>query len=411
MMIPTPGTPSYLPSLLSYISSQSSTDDFSPDPVLFSAILLNLIVDRGGLIVNLPPRTSVKGKQRAVQHVSAISQGVFGRVTHLAELTEDVGPEDLGYHLLTCGPLDPPHRALEDEETHAQGDEGLRVPDTLILTGLEEVSGPTLVQLGDILVKKSIPAPSSSTSSDRRMRLPEGFLLVWIKTPSTNPSPGWWMDQFASSLTIYPSSLSRLPDIPLIRPPIIPREYIYDLRLLLDFTHIHPPLQVHISNLLSALSAHASLLPTLTGRAVRLFPLFVKAHRLLSGPFILPPDWKDALHRHTSLPDSGKSGGQGRKEEVDSWARLAGEEPTLANLTGIPEDAEDGWYASSENVNGVWSLCMRHRVRLRGKKSGGIMWMLQTSAGAAGELGSVQDDKGREVGQVDRILEKIIQSL
>lgn len=422
-MLPKPGSPSYLPSLLSHITSQPTLNGFQPDPVLFSAILLNLIVDRGGIIVDLPVDTDLKGKRRAVRHLTAISQGIFGRSTHLAELNQDVEPEELGYHLLHIGALPvstPPHDDRPETNRRGDGDEveeGLVVPQTLIFTGVEDVSSPTLLQLGDIILKKSVPAPTGSSTSSR-LPCPRGFLYIWVRC-SNKDSPGWWLDQFSSYISISPSDLKSVPNTSIN--PIIPFGYIANLRRLLDYTHIHPPLRVHISNLLSALSAHPSILPTLTGRAVRLFPLFVKTHRLLSSPFSLPPEWEEAVLRETTTTTPPANDIVYGKdivkdlERANTWARQAGEEPTLSSLTGDLEDGYEGWYATPENVNGVWHLCMRHRVKLRRETGGGIMWMLQTSAADALDGWEREKQKGGDGAprgyELDRILDKILQTI
>jgi hypothetical protein len=51
---------------------------------------------------------------------------------------------------------------------------------------------------------------------------------------------------------------------------------------------------------------------------------------------------------------------------------------------------------------------MTHRVKMRDKQTGGIMWMLQTSAGGAA---AKEDSTASTDREVDRILGKIIDTV
>lgn len=404
-MLPTPGSPSYIPSLLNHINSHDHLQSFSPDPILFSAILLALIVDRGRLIVDLPRTTKVKEKRKVIQHLSAISTAVLGRTTRAISFDATVRPDQVGSLLLDH----PEHPAdvAADLKSHPQAS----ISQTIIISGLEDLSGPSLLQLNDILVKRSLLVSPTEPARSPKVNLPPGLLLLWVRTAQVAPSPGWWLDHFVSSLALDPGALPAPPPRLATPPnPPIPPSYIDNLHTLLDFTHIHTPLAVHISNLFSATSSHPRLLPTLTGKAIRAFPLFVKAHRLLSAPFPLPPDWELAL----AVRDS-RSGGEmgdkygvgGGKGGVDTWARLAGEEPppSVLTLQPVEEVGEDGWFATDENVRGVWNLCIRHRVRLR-RPRGDIMWLMRHSAG---EPLPVQDETKTRDHDVDTILDDILQ--
>ena len=51
---PEPGSGSYFPNLLAYIDKSPGLNGWKLDPSLFSALLLCLVVKRGGLIVDVP---------------------------------------------------------------------------------------------------------------------------------------------------------------------------------------------------------------------------------------------------------------------------------------------------------------------------------------------------------------------
>ena len=402
--LPEPGTEPLVAALLDHFQSLPHLSDLSPDPLIFSAILLNLIVNRGGLIVDLPGNTDAKRKSRAVHHIASISRSIFGRRTHVTTLNEDIGPHMLEY------------RFWDDP---SQG-----VADTIVCTGIEDISGPTRLRLVDILLKRrltfgpqataAMPLPSGAGDT-AHVPFPDDLLFIWVRDAGRPDPPGWFIDQFASSIPSYPNDL---PSTPRGSPSeelrhVIPREYIANLRRLLDYTHIHPPLSVHLSNLLSALSAHPRLQATLTSRAVSAFPLFVRAHRLISAPFDIPAGWDEALRRRVYTVDgthTDRFGVGGGKGGVDTWARAAGEEPPVSDLSlaGLEEGYDYGWYANEENVNGVWSLCMRHRVKAR-RRRGEVMWLLQ--GGAADEVDTEVDVKRKGDAEVDQIMDDILQAI
>ena len=183
-----------------------------------------------------------------------------------------------------------------------------------------------------------------------------------------------------------------------------------------------------MSNLLSAITAHPKLRSTITAKTVLLFPQFVRAHRLLSAPFVLPIGWQEGLRKVKGIEGGSEErfGVGGGKGGVDTWARKAGEEPDVNELSfhgwqgegGGDADGgthgEDGWYAKPENVHGVWMLCMRHRVKIR-RHEGEVMWLLETSAIGLGQASQDQaqknDRRNKRREEADTILEKTIETV
>jgi len=538
MSTPRPGPQPLIPSLLAYLPTHPSlAQSPPPDPLVFSAILLNLIVNTGGLIIDVPRGTDRKRKQKASRHVADICTSVFGRSVREVEMgqmeVEDVGAalcvlegDEGGRDKQKKGGVDTDgygreasHNVNEHNENsdarHQKrrdvaaighdhhGDDTPepsttpRIAQTVIMTDLALLSPPALIRLLNILITRRIVFPSSLNtpipaapdrpippasatqpdgsdqpvpsppSVEENLPFPPNFMLVWIREAGTQ-LPGWMIDQFSSSIFIYPSDLpsmpsrlhSRAPSPDSTNPssdptlPPITAKYIYNIQRLLPFTHIHPPLSIHISNLFSATSSHPRLTSTLTSKAHNAFPLFVKAHRLISASVPLPQYWEEALDRRDLIQSTeekentssvtGKIGKVGDAERerfgvgggrggVHTWARAAGEEPDVSELrlraayndTAIAggkvdcasqndndgadgEQGGEGWYATSDNVNGVWNLCIRHRVRAR-KKRGEIMWLMQ---GGAGD--EVDSDVGGEKGlerEADRIMEDILHTV
>jgi hypothetical protein len=129
----------------------------------------------------------------------------------------------------------------------------------------------------------------------------------------------------------------------------------------------------------------------MTARFMTTLPILVKAHRLLSSPYKLPPDWYENLLR-ISQPGQGRSqrfglgGGQGG---VDDWPRKAGEEPNIGDL-GI---GAENWFVVPANVRGIWGNAVRHRVKWRAAGES-IMWTMRNSAaGLLKDLGDDDEDK------------------
>ncbi|ORX40769.1 hypothetical protein BD324DRAFT_612059 [Kockovaella imperatae] len=257
------------------------------------------------------------------------------------------------------------------------------LPQVLILTGLEHTDTPVWIKLMQLLIKRKVMIESED-GVDLNLDLPSDFLLLWIRDNHRDDYPSYLMDRF-TSWTSTTSDIPLPPEIP--RSPLIPSEYISDLTALLPYTHIHPSLQIHISNLLCAVSAHPRLRSTITGRMLRYFSDFVRAHRLLASPFDLPANWRAKLHRQpgqeeaATRPASRGFGLGGGENGVDTWAEKAGQEPHIRDLRRVKEDETDGepWYATTANVGGVWQLCLRHRVKARGEIDE-IMWVVKRSA-------------------------------
>lgn len=186
---------------------------------------------------------------------------------------------------------------------------------------------------------------------------------------------------------------------------LISPAYVMDLRSLLLLTHIHPPLESHINNVLAALSLHPTLEANISARAAACLTMLVKGQRLLATPFTLPDGWLDHLRAWRSakwaeaeydagvgsaLPASelnsrkgssnagegeaaGYGGGPGG---VETWAQRAGEVPTPEAMLG--PGATD-WFCMPENVAGAWELAVRHRVRTR-PPGGSTLFALNGSA-------------------------------
>jgi hypothetical protein len=76
--LPQPGSPDYVPSLIRHLGEEPSLAGWQPDPGLFAALLLTLIVNKGGMVVDVP---SSEGKiSRVVEHVCAVSPPTILRI-------------------------------------------------------------------------------------------------------------------------------------------------------------------------------------------------------------------------------------------------------------------------------------------------------------------------------------------
>lgn len=155
------------------------------------------------------------------------------------------------------------------------------------------------------------------------------------------------------------------------------QQYVSEIAALLPYTHIHPPLTQHLNNLISATSTHPNLHSILTSRFFNTLPILVKAHRLLSSPFTLPPEWQENLARlaRPELEEEDRFGLGGGKGGVDGWARKAGEEPNLSELGKGGQE----WFVGPENVRGIWISAIRHRVKWR-ELSESVMWIMKSNA-------------------------------
>jgi hypothetical protein len=222
------------------------------------------------------------------------------------------------------------------------------------------------------------------------------------------------VDRFSCCESVHPSDI---PSAPPLVPSPLPLLLLENLSTLLPYIHIHPPLQVHISNLLSAITAHPRLSSSLTGRGVNLFTRLVQAHRLLSAPFYLPTGWEEGLEMRRriqngddiDLYDNAGRGLSGGKGGVGMWDVFSGAEPSVRDLSAERVEEEDP-YADPANVRGVFWTALRHRVKYREERDE-VMWLLKRSAGdmLADDTSHVQDRrKGR---QVDEILTRILDSV
>lgn len=69
--LPQPGSLDYVPSLIRHLHDEPTLAGWQPDPGLFAALLLTLIVNKGGMVVEVP---SSAGKiSKVVEHVCAVS--------------------------------------------------------------------------------------------------------------------------------------------------------------------------------------------------------------------------------------------------------------------------------------------------------------------------------------------------
>ncbi|CAK9783571.1 hypothetical protein CC85DRAFT_304398 [Cutaneotrichosporon oleaginosum] len=351
--LPQPGMPGFAPALVAAVASSPMLRGWPVDGTLTAVLLLALMARRGGVILD-----AVGSTAKVAKVVGALTASVFGLETRFMRLSHSSVAADAA--------LGPPSAADPASEPKPRPPAARAV----VITGLEDAPPPVLVQLrGDF------------ASAERSRNAP---LIVWVRDEERDEAPGWLIDIFACSALIYADEL--------VAPPpglgvtaLIPPEYILDLRSLLLLTHIHPPLESHINNLLTALSLHPTLEARLTSRASACFNTLIKGQRILAGPFELPEGWLEhlrawradkwaeaeydagagsslpasALHSRTLANKGGYGGGPGG---VDTWGQRAGETPTPASMLG--PGATD-WYCDPDNVEGAFELAIRHRVHVR----------------------------------------------
>lgn len=152
------------------------------------------------------------------------------------------------------------------------------------------------------------------------------------------------------------------------RRAIIPSPYIDDLHSLLRLSHIHPPLDLHISNLVAAAELHPRIAAGISQTGSQVLSDMVRGQRLLASPFTLPQGWRGhldawrALHEPNTSPlgsnNVGYAGGPGG---VSTWGERAGELPTAEKMLG---PAAEDWFCTPDNVAGAWELAIRHRLRV-----------------------------------------------
>ena len=101
----------------------------------------------------------------------------------------------------------------------------------------------------------------------------------------------------------------------------------------------------------------------------------------------------------------GLGGGKGG---VDTWGDKAGQEPDIGDLRKVKDDDEDGeqWYATPDNVVGVWQLCMRHRIKGRGEMEE-VIWVLKRSAVDLGSESRAMTTERRQ-GLAEKVLDELI---
>lgn len=284
---------------------------------------------------------------------------------------------------------------FDDEDAHHT------LASALIVTGLEDTNSPSTIKLVDILTSRKVRLGAQDHA------LPSDFTLIWVRDQNTKCGPGWLVDQFAYSLATSAALLPSPPQssfAPGDSP--IPPDYIHHLRQLLPYTHIRPPLEIHLSNLASAINSHPRLASTLTARFAHLLPQFARAHRLLSRPFSLPRGWRTVLDDPGECAERDRFSLGGGRGGVYTWGREAGEQPSLLELAAmakrhasgqhhddstkadgggategveLKEEPLEDWYALPRDVAGVFEGCVAHRVEWRDDGQD-IMWLLKGGA-------------------------------
>ncbi|WWC94669.1 hypothetical protein V866_001517 [Kwoniella sp. B9012] len=417
--LPQKGSPSFTALLLRYVLAHPSLDGWPINPSLFSVLLLAMIVRKGGVVID----TGKRGVDTLVRVIRHMIRLIFDlRVYHLS-LDEHSGLEDVGNNLShqvsnTDSPsLDRKYEDGERSRTQAQ-----RIKETeddmevLVITGLENARSPVRVKLADIMMKKRIRLSQVQRSGEEGIEdeLERKFdpLVIWVREEGKE-IPSWMIDHFMLSLYVDLDDIDSPPsdvDIP-INQGIIPTSYIYQFASLLPYVHIHAPLKIHISNLLSAFSSHPGLRTTMTGKSSRAFGDYVKAHRLLSGSFAVPYAFFETSstqngNEEESLKGKGLGGGIGG---VDTWAEMAGEEPSLSKFVSETEGAVDDVYCTPANVEGVWKAFVGHRCRSREEREE-VMYLIKGSA-VDGDEDETKVKRGGKRRGVDSILDEILRTV
>ncbi|KAE8538073.1 hypothetical protein D1P53_006140 [Cryptococcus gattii VGV] len=422
MSLPAPGSPSFSFLLLQHVLSHPSLKGWVVNPPLFSTILLILIVKNGGLIIDVDDYKS----DRVVEVVRAMMRSIFGLCVGHLSVSSSTYTEELPWKL-----FQPSTARISQSSAHASASakelkgnlysntenerdnyhrldkDRFMIPQVLVLTGLESAASTVQMKLCEYLTKKRIEVRAGheqGTLEDGMMKLCDfDPMVIWIRRSGAD-APWWVIDHFMCATTIQSSEIS-LPPSDIDLGAIIPQSYLATLSLLLPYTHIHPPLAVHISNLFSAITCHPSLHSAITQRAVRAFPEYVRAHRLLVGDFVLPDGFEIRLQEEQdgrALATRDRRGTGGGVGEIHTWNVLAGEEPDINDLRGDcgrGEEQLEDWYATPSNVQGVWKVCMIHRVRKRQDREE-VMWLMKGSAS-----GGVKKSRRKGVGMIlDEIL-------
>ncbi|WWC64391.1 uncharacterized protein I303_107001 [Kwoniella dejecticola CBS 10117] len=442
--LPRVGSPSFTPLLIRYLLSHPALHGWSINPSLFSILLLALITRKGGVVIDVSPRDVTT----SVNVVQSMVESIFGIRTHTLALYDDSTLDDLSQSLsrsvsisdgasntLACRALHV--SASEGQNGKADGAEKLEV---LIVTGLEHANSPVKIKLCDILTKKRLQIrPAMGGGGDHTETRVEDLivgeiveveydpLVIWIREEGSEV-PSWVIDHLILGCQLDSLNIELPPsELEEDQTGIIPSSYISTLKSLLPYVHIHAPLQIHISNLLSAVSSHPSLRTSLTGKAVRAFPELIRAHRLLSGDFKVPQAFLNpAGSGHEVEKEKEKKGLGGGIGGVDTWNQLAGEQPTLGsfakNATAAAAAAEEAGaggrgeggrgdeegdiedpYCAPSNVQGVWKVFAAHRCKLRTEREE-VMYLIKGSAGSAfaSEGGSGRGVRGDKLENADR---------
>ncbi|KAL1409999.1 hypothetical protein Q8F55_003999 [Vanrija albida] len=377
--LPTPGSAGFSPALVRAVYAAPSLRGWQPDGTLLAVFLLALVARRGGVLIDVVREHGypLPGVNRVMRTAVALAECVFGLETRTIHVAAHSTAADVSFE---------PRAAC------------------FVVTGLEDAPPPVLVKLRNEVA-----------SANKWVRPP---LLVWVRSEDkADDSPPWLIDLFACSIVVVPEDIDP-PPAGVESAALIPPDYVADLRTLLEITHVHPPLEVHISNLVAALSLHPALASSISARAEEALNRLIRAQRLLASPFDLPPNWEDNLHtwqhevgnpnaaaRRQVKATGGLSGGPGG---VDTWARRAGEVPRTAAVVG---PGCDEWYCLPENVAGAWALAVRHRVRVREPGQGALYQLNGTARERAAKVskheGSVKEAAGRRR-EVDQALEELL---
>ncbi|WVR07841.1 hypothetical protein IAU60_004884 [Kwoniella sp. DSM 27419] len=401
--LPSIGSRGFTARLLAHASSHPALAGWQIDPSLFSVLLLALVVRRGGLVVD----TTTSGLTSLADVLMQMTSAVFGTSTARLDLDEYTEVDDVVEALLGTVNRQADEVTPETDPGEQERPTEHRLgPDVLVVTGLEKIPSPALIKFCDVLTKRSIHVSrgdgDGSECTPMVKHAPFDPLVIWVRGKGCDV-PAWVIDHFACGVHVDMDDLEPVP-AGLVDGAVVPAEYIASLRALLPYVHVHPPLAVHMSNLLSAVSCHPSLRACVTQRAVRAFPEYVKAHRLLSGPFDIPAGFSAKVLRQQhdeqaqmtrSMTGKGLGGGVGG---VDSWARQAGEEPSL-----LEGEAVDDPYCTPGNVEGVWKVLIAHRCRRRRPREE-VMWLMKGGAGDG--LG-----RTRQASEVDSILDEVLQAV
>ncbi|BEJ13189.1 hypothetical protein CspHIS471_0303630 [Cutaneotrichosporon sp. HIS471] len=367
--LPHPGISGFTPSLVAALNASPTLRRWPVDDTLVAVLLLALMARRGGVLLDA---TNVS---KVAKVAGAHTTSVFGLETRFVHLSSMSVASDVVLKV-----PDHPPSGTSTSDTSTPSDTSVRpdpsayppmTPRAMVVTGLEDAPPPVLVRLR-----------SEVAAAERKGDVP---LIIWVRDEErADDAPAWLLDIFVCSALLYAEDLT-LPPPNLGANALVPPDYIRDLRSFLPLTHIHPPLESHINNLLAALSLHQSLEANLSARATASLNSLVKAQRILAGPFDLPDGWQENLHAWqaaksaeaeyeagfgSSLPASalrsrtaGNVGGYGGGPGgVDTWSQRAGETPTPVKMLG---PGANDWYCDPGNVEGAWELGVRHRVRSR----------------------------------------------